>query len=157
MKQHTYQVRVDWTGNDGQGTKNYRSYRRDHTITSASKPAILGSSDPSFRGDPARYSPEDLFVAGLSACHMLWYLHLCSANQITVLDYQDDALGYMHETDDGSGAFVRVVLRPQVRLSSPDDQAKALALHHEAHRFCFLAKSVNFPVEIEARIVQDKG
>jgi organic hydroperoxide reductase OsmC/OhrA len=154
MKRHTYEIRVDWTGNDGQGTSTYRSYRRDHSITAAGKPVLNGSSDPSFRGDATRYSPEDLLVASLSACHMLWYLHLCSVNQISVLEYKDDALGYMDETENGSGAFVRVLLRPNVTIAQGGDPAKAHALHEEAHGFCFIAKSVNFPVEIEPKIVQ---
>jgi len=91
MKQHTYAVRVDWTGNSGEGTKTYRGYRRDHIIVSSGKHPIQGSSDPAFRGDAKRYNPEELLVASLSSCHMLWYLHLCSANQVTVVDYKDAA------------------------------------------------------------------
>lgn len=154
MKHHTYEVRVDWTGNDGQGTKTYKGYRRDHTIASQGKPQIPGSSDPSFRGDPSRYNPEELLVASLSACHMLWYLHLCSANKVTVVEYQDAASGVMEEAEDGSGRFVQVLLRPAVKISAGDDQAKALALHAEAHHLCFIARSVNFPVEIEPKIVE---
>jgi organic hydroperoxide reductase OsmC/OhrA len=153
MKQHTYELRVEWTGNDGQGTKTYKTYRRDHLIRAAGKPDVPGSSDPNFRGDAARYNPEELLVASLSACHMLWYLHLCAVNHITVLDYQDAASGVMEEAADGSGQFARVVLRPQVKISAGDDQAKALALHHDAHRLCFIARSVNFPVEAEPEIV----
>ena len=77
MKRHTYQTQVDWTGNTGEGTKTYQGYGRDHTITSDGKARIQGSSDPAFRGDATRYNPEELLVASLSACHMLWYLHLC--------------------------------------------------------------------------------
>jgi organic hydroperoxide reductase OsmC/OhrA len=157
MKQHHYAVRVDWTGNDGEGTKTYRSYRRDHVITAAGKPPLPASSDPSFRGDPKRYSPEDLLVAGLSSCHMLWYLHLCAVNHVTVLEYHDAAEGQMDEAEDGGGAFVRVVLRPVVKIAAGDDAAKARTLHEEAHRFCFLARSVNFPVEIEPAVVMSEG
>jgi organic hydroperoxide reductase OsmC/OhrA len=71
MKQHTYKVQVKWTGNAGKGTKTYKDYRRDHIIASEGKPQIQGSSDPSFRGDAARYNPEELLVASLSTCHML--------------------------------------------------------------------------------------
>jgi organic hydroperoxide reductase OsmC/OhrA len=78
MTQHHYQVRTEWTGNDGEGTKTYKSYRRDHVIRGQGKPEIPGSSDPNFRGDRARYNPEELLVASLSSCHMLWYLHLCA-------------------------------------------------------------------------------
>jgi organic hydroperoxide reductase OsmC/OhrA len=154
MKQHAYEVRVVWTGNDGQGTKTYKGYRRDHAISSAGKPPIDGSSDPAFRGDRARYNPEELLVASLSSCHMLWYLHLCAVNGVTVVDYQDAASGTMQETDDGSGAFTKVLLKPVVKISAGDDRAKALALHHEAHRLCFIANSVKFPVEVAPQIVE---
>src|ERR1700739_4738419 len=102
MKRHSYEVRTEWTGNDGQGTASYKAYRRDHIIAAPGKPSISGSSDPSFRGDPARYNTEDLLVASLSACHMLWYLHLCATNGISVLAYHDTALGVMEESADGS-------------------------------------------------------
>jgi organic hydroperoxide reductase OsmC/OhrA len=153
MKHHTYEVRVEWTGNDGEGTKTYQGYRRDHTIAGQGKPQIPGSSDPSFRGDRSRYNPEELLVASLSSCHMLWYLHLCSANHVTVLDYRDAASGVMEETEDGSGEFVRVVLKPTVKISGDMDRGKALALHGEAHRLCFIARSVKFPVETDAEII----
>ena len=157
MKQHTYHVAVKWTGNDGTGTSNYKSYRRDHTITCQGKAPIAASSDPSFRGDPTRYNPEELLVASLSSCHMLWYLHLCAVNKVTVLEYQDAAVGTMEERPDGSGAFTRVVLRPSVKVRAGDDSAKATSLHHEAHRMCFVANSVNFPVEVEAEIREDSS
>jgi organic hydroperoxide reductase OsmC/OhrA len=154
-KQHTYKIRVDWTGNDGAGTKTYKGYRRDHTIAAEGKPQIQGSSDPAFRGNAARYNPEELLVASLSACHMLWYLHVCSANQITVLDYQDAASGVMEESSDGSAKFVSVQLAPKIKISAGNDRAKALTLHDEAHRLCFIARSVNFPVEIAPEITSE--
>lgn len=150
MKTHTYDLEIVWTGNDGEGTRTYRSYRRDHEIRAAGRPVLAGSSDPAFRGDPTRYNPEQLLVAALSSCHLLWYLHLCAVNGIIVHDYRDDAQGEMAENANGSGQFVRVVLRPRVRISG--DGEKAHALHAEAHRYCFIARSVNFPVAIEPQI-----
>jgi len=154
MKRHNYEVQVDWTGNDGAGTKSYKSYRRDHTIASAGKPQIQASSDPGFRGDPARYNPEELLVASLSSCHMLWYLHLCAVNHVTVHEYRDVACGELQENEDGSGEFVRVVLRPGVKIAAGDDRAKALALHNQAHHLCFIARSVNFPVDVAPEIIE---
>jgi organic hydroperoxide reductase OsmC/OhrA len=152
VKQHSYDVQVQWTGNLGEGTKTYSSYRRDHAIICEGKPSIQGSSDPDFRGDGARYNPEELLVASLSSCHMLWYLHLCSVNQIAVLAYRDFACGTMQENDDGSGQFIEVTLKPLVKVCSADDSAKALALHDEAHRLCFISRSVNFVVSVEAGV-----
>jgi organic hydroperoxide reductase OsmC/OhrA len=152
MKHHTYQVEVNWTSNDGEGTSGYKRYRRDHVIAAAGKPEIAGSSDPAFRGDPSRYNPEELLVASLSCCHMLWYLHLCAVNHVTVVEYRDLPVGTMEERDDGSGAFVRVVLRPQVKVAASRDVVKANEFHSEAHRYCFIANSVNFPVEVVPEI-----
>ncbi|PTY08727.1 peroxiredoxin [Opitutaceae bacterium EW11] len=152
MKRHTYTAATVWTGNDGTGTQTYKSYRRDHTLSAPGRPELLASSDPAFRGDPARYNPEILLVASLSSCHMLWYLHLCSANGIVVQAYRDDPVGEMEEADNGSGKFVRVVLHPTVTIQPGGDVARAKALHEEAHRYCFIANSVNFPVETEPTV-----
>lgn len=152
MKEHSYAVRMTWTGNDGAGTKSYRSYRRDHVYSADGKPDIPGSSDPHFLGDGARYNPEELLIGSLSSCHMLWYLHLCAVNGVKVLAYQDDALGRMQENPDGSGQFVTVELRPKVKIAAGSDAKKAAELHDEVHELCFIARSVNFPVHTQATI-----
>jgi organic hydroperoxide reductase OsmC/OhrA len=151
--QHRYRVTTNWTGNLGTGTSDYRMYSRDHEIGGPTKSArILGSSDPHFRGDEARYNPEETLVASLSACHMLWLLHLCADAGITVTDYLDEAEGSMAEDADGSGQFTQVILRPQMTILEGDRQNEAHALHDKAHAMCFIARSVNFPVLHEARV-----
>jgi len=152
LARHEYKVQVAWSGNDGAGTRTYADYRRDHTISTAGKPVLPGSSDPAFRGDAARYNPEELLVASISACHMLWYLHLCADSGIAVTGYRDDASGVLALNPDGSGAFTEATLRPRVILSPESDRNRAQALHAEAHRYCFIASSVNFPIHIEAEI-----
>jgi|SRR5690606_17474251 len=145
-RQHDYSVQVTWTGNLGQGTRGYRAYARDHEISVPGKPTLPGSSDPAFRGDPGRYNPEELLIASLSACHMLWYLHLCADAGIVVLEYLDRASGAMRETPDGGGRFVEVVLQPSVLIEAGPEVSRAERLHEQAHRLCFIASSVNFPV-----------
>jgi len=146
---HSYAITVTWTGNTGTGTSGYREYQRSHEISASGKPAIAGSSDPAFRGDPTRWNPEELLVASLSTCHQLWYLHLCADAGIVIEAYVDEATGVMEESGDGGGQFVEVTLRPKVRLAPGSDQAKAHALHHDAHAKCFIARSMNFPVKCE--------
>jgi organic hydroperoxide reductase OsmC/OhrA len=147
--QHRYAVQVTWTGNLGQGTSSYRAYSRNHEISAAGKPTLPGSSDPAFRGDPARYNPEELLVSSLSTCHMLWYLHLCAEARILVLQYLDEASGVMAETSDGGGRFIDVVLKPRVVIAPGGDLERAERLHARAHHLCFIANSVNFPVRCE--------
>jgi organic hydroperoxide reductase OsmC/OhrA len=150
-REHKYHVTVRWTGNQGQGTASYRAYARDHEITAggSEKGVILGSSDPAFRGDPSRWNPEELFIAAVSACHKLWYLHLCATAGIIVTEYVDRASGVVVETADGSGHFTSVTLRPEIVLSRRLDFEKARALHEEAHQKCFIANSIKTPVTVE--------
>lgn len=156
-KQHYYPVQVVWTGNQGTGTASYRGYSRNHDIKVAGKQTLEGSSDPSFRGDPARWNPEELLVASLSACHKLWYLGLCAEAGIVVLAYEDNAHGAMLEQADGAGQFTSVVLRPKVVLAPDSDLEKARELHRVAHEKCFIARSVNFPVSHEPELSVSAG
>ncbi len=156
-KVHSYAVMIEWTGNTGSGTSGYTKYERTHVIKGPEKPQIPASSDPAFRGNPARYNPEELLVASLSSCHMLWYLHLCSDAGIVVSSYQDHAAGTMLETKDGGGRFTEVLLAPRVTVQKGADLALARQLHEKAHHLCFIANSVNFPVRCEPVILEADG
>jgi organic hydroperoxide reductase OsmC/OhrA len=150
-KRHTYDTVVTWTGNRGTGTSGYRDYARDHDLDAEGRATIAGSSEPAFRGDKTRWNPEQLTVAALSQCHMLWYLHLCADAGVVVTEYVDQAQGAMTHTDTG-GAFDEVVLRPTVTVESAAMVDDATRLHDDAHHACNIANSVNFVVRHEPTI-----
>jgi organic hydroperoxide reductase OsmC/OhrA len=152
-KEHNFKASVVWTGNTGEGTKTYSAFSRSHEISVTGKPVIFGSSDPIFRGDAERYNPEELLVASLSGCHLLWYLHLCSDAGVIVTNYTDEATGIMITNNDGNGPFTEVILRPQVSISRESNPNKASDLHKKAHELCFIANSVNFSVRVEPIII----
>jgi len=154
--EHNYQVSVQWTGNRGSGTSGYRDYSRDHVIASGSKPDIPGSSDAAFLGDAKRWNPEDMLAAAASACHKLWYLHLCSDAGIVVVDYRDDAEGTMLDSPQ-QGRFSQIVLRPRVVIQAGGNAELAQQLHHAAHEKCYIANSVNFPILCEPAIETRAG
>jgi organic hydroperoxide reductase OsmC/OhrA len=145
-KQHHYKATIQWTGNRGKGTSDYREYERSHTIAIENKPIILGSSDIAFRGDATKHNPEDLLLSSLSVCHMLWYLHLCADAGVIVVDYIDHATGTMVESPLGGGKFTEVTLNPIVTVKESNMEQKAMEVHTRAHECCFIANSVNFPV-----------
>lgn len=147
---HQYELSLRWTGNRGSGTSGYRDYDRTHEVHAPGKPVIAGSSDPAFRGEPDRWNPEELLVAALSQCHLLWYLHLAAVAGVVVTDYTDTPTGTMAEDSDGGGRFTEVVLRPVVTVAEASMCDRAAALHADAHAKCFIARSVNFPVRHEA-------
>ena len=152
-KTHHYTVAVKWTGNTGEGTKNYTAYQRSHTIVINNKVALAGSSDAAFEGDKNKHSPEDLFVSAIASCHMLWYLHLCSDAGIIVTAYEDAATGIMTETSNGGGRFTEVMLCPMVTVTNKLMAPQAEALHQKANELCFIANSCNFPIHHKAVIV----
>jgi len=156
-KTHTYRTTVAWTGDNGTGTSSYRSYERSYDLCTADKPVILGSSDPMFRGDRARWNPEELLVGAISACHQLWFLHLCSEAGISVLAYVDNAEGIMESKADGSSEFVKVMLRPQVTVPPHVTQALLDAIHLASHTKCVLAQSVRFTVDCEGTLLYPEG
>lgn len=150
-KTHDFTAQIVWTGDRGEGTKHYRGYDRTWRIATPGKAPIECSNDPMLGGDPSKPNPEDLLIASLSACHMLWYLHLASNAGIVVKGYEDTPLGVGETGSRGEGRFVRAVLRPKIRVVRGADLVKADAIHHDVHNFCFIARSVNFPVSYEAR------
>lgn len=146
MTTHSYKLQITWTGNRGEGTATYKGYDRNHTVSAGDKPVIPGSSDPAFRGDPSRYNPEELLVAALSACHMLWYLHLCTTAGVIVMEYADEATGTMAETANGGGHFTEVTLHPVITVKDKSMIETADTLHAKANELCYIASSCNFPV-----------
>jgi organic hydroperoxide reductase OsmC/OhrA len=150
-KQHDYTTRIEWTGNRGEGTQTYRGYDRTWDVSTPGKPVIHCSNDPLLGGDPALPNPEDLLLASLSACHMLWYLHLASVAGIVVLSYSDEPVGIGETSPNGAGRFLSATLKPHIVVRAGADLEEADAIHHRIHEYCFIARSVNFPVSYEAR------
>jgi organic hydroperoxide reductase OsmC/OhrA len=155
MKTHHYSLTVNWTGNKGEGTNGYKSYERSHEIIIEGKEIIKGSSDHAFLGDKTRHNPEELLLASISSCHMLWYLHLCSDAGIIVTNYIDNAKGIMEETADGGGKFTSVILYPIITLKDISQKEMANELHEKANELCFIANSLNFKVGHEASFITE--
>ncbi|MHA7264562.1 OsmC family protein [Arthrobacter sp. TMN-37] len=149
LSEHTYNVSVRWTGNLGTGTSGYREYSRENEVTAAGPPLLPGTADPTFHGQKDRWNPEQLLLAALSQCHLLSFLHVAVKAGVVVNTYDDDAEGLMRLNRDGTGEFTRVVLRPRVTVASPEGLEKAAELHAQAAATCFIARSVNFPVDHE--------
>ncbi len=152
MTDHHYPLDLTWQGNRGTGTSGYRDYGRDVLVRAAGKPDLLGSADPTFRGDAARWNPEELLVAALSQCHLLSYLHSAVNHGVLVVGYDDSPIGTMSQVGQG-GRFASVVLRPVVTITDPAQRELAREIHHEASENCFIAASVSFPVTHEPQIL----
>lgn len=151
-REHTYEARLVWEGNTEGGTTDYASYGREYRLLFEGKPDLVGSADPTFRGDPKIHNPEELFLAAISACHMLTYLALCAQGGVEVLAYEDSPTGRMSLTAEGGGRFEEVVLRPHVTISDVTGADTARRLHEKAHRLCFIASSCNFPIRQESTV-----
>lgn len=152
-KDHHYEVEVKWTGNAGDGTRTYNGYERSHEIKVNNKPSLSCSSDPAFRGDRSKYNPEELLLASISSCHMLWYLHLCADAGIVVTEYTDHATGTLSLHANGGGRFTAVILHPRAKVKAADMIEKAMALHEKANQMCFIANSLNFEIIHQPEVI----
>lgn len=148
-RQHNYQIHIQWTGNKGTGTSAYDAYARNYTLTAPNKAPLAASADTVFRGESDKYNPEEMLVAALSSCHMLWFLHLCANAGIQVMAYEDQARGILQEVEAGGGHFAEVCLYPNVRILDKNQIDRTHKLHDEAHKKCFIANSCNFPIYIK--------
>ena len=144
---HRYDLKLDWCGDH---TRTYDGYTREHVVRIHNKPDLIVTADPIFRGVSDLHNPEDLLLAALSGCHLLTYLALCARARINVRSYHDRAEGILLLTKDGGGHFTEVVLRPQVLVEQEGMLDKARHFHGEVHKYCFIARSVNFPVRCKA-------
>jgi len=158
MANHDYTARIVWTGNRGQGTASYRGYDRTWNVETPGKPVINCSNDPLLGGDPTLHNPEDMLIAALSACHMLWFLHLASDAGIVVEGYEDNPLAVGESLPSGAGRFLSATLRPHITLAPGSDPEAADSIHSRIHEVCFIARSVSFPVSYAASYtVRDEG
>ena len=142
MSSHSFSITNTWTGNTGSGTASYDSYERSHEFGSPGKPSIPGSASPAYKGDADRYNPEEMLLGAVSACHMLWYLHLCAEAGVVVSSYTDKVSGELNMNADGSGEFDSITLGPAVEVSPNSDLDLAHSLHNDAGRMCFIARSL---------------
>ncbi len=145
--EHQYQLQTNWKGNTGQGTSSYTQYERSFETIIPNKQTILGSSDEAFRGDNKKHNPEELLLAALSSCHMLWFLHICATEKIVIEAYTDKAVGTMVTDNTGAGRFTNAVLNITIKVAGNIDIDKINGLHTQANKLCFIAQSVNFSVE----------
>ena len=150
----TCTTRLRWQRGDQAFTD--RRYSRAHRLQFDGGIELACSSSPAVvplpYSDAAAVDPEEMFVAALSSCHMLWFLDLACRAGWCVDDYDDEAEGWLGKDADGRVAMTRVTLRPRVGFSGGAPTADALqALHRQAHAACFIANSVRSELRCEPR------
>jgi organic hydroperoxide reductase OsmC/OhrA len=150
-REHHYRLALTWTGSGVAATTSYAAYSREFLVEVEGKSPLRGSADPLFRGDPTLHNPEEMLIAALSGCHMLSFLALAARSGLAVVAYADSSEGTM-VFEGGGGRFTRVTLHPRVTLAPGGDPSLVHALHEQAHAACFIANSVNFPVEVDGLV-----
>lgn len=152
---HQYTARLVWERGDQPFTDN--KYSRRHVLRFDGGLEVPGSSSPLVvplpYSDPQAVDPEEMFVASLSSCHMLWFLSIAVRSGFTVDRYEDDAVGVMTANERRKFYVSRVTLRPHVTFAGPRQPTAAELnhMHHEAHEECFIANSVKTEVVVEVR------
>lgn len=144
-----FKVQAKWSAKDA---IDVSVNGKTHQIFIDEKEPLTISAAKTFKGDSTKHNPEDLLLSALSSCHMMSYFYVCAQNGIELIDYSDDAIGILELKPDGSGAFSSVELHPVVTVSKKEMIDKALELHKDANKLCFIANSCNFPIQHSAII-----
>ena len=146
MSEH--KITLTWKKGDAPFT--YDAYPRNHRVIFKEDEAVTFSAASAYKGDPTKGDPEDMLVAALSSCHMLTFLAVAARKKLTVLSYDDDAVGFL-EKEGGKLWITRTVLRPKITFETAPDAATLAEMHHLAHEQCFIASSVKTEVTVEPR------
>ena len=155
-----YTAIIEWQ----RGEQDFLSnrYSRKHTLRFDGGAELPGSSSPSVvplpMSDASAVDPEEMFVASLSSCHMLWFLSIAAARTFCVDSYVDNASGIMARNADGKMAMTVVTLKPHVVFSGdPQPTVDQIhAVHHKAHAECFIANSVKTEVLCEPQLSEHR-
>lgn len=141
---------IIWTANPQEDFLRGK-YSRVHEIRFDGGAVISGSASPSVVrapfADEAAIDPEEMFVASISSCHMLWFLDFARRAGVLVRLYRDAAGGVMAKNAEGKIAVTSVTLRPYVECDATPETLEEL--HHKAHEACFIANSVTSDVRVE--------
>jgi organic hydroperoxide reductase OsmC/OhrA len=152
-----YSAQLAWQRQPQEAFTDNR-YSRRHSLRFDGGAEVAGSSAvssvPLPHSDPTAVDPEEMFIASLSSCHLLWFLSLAAKAGFVVDRYEDAAVGTLAKDARGRVSMTVVTLRPQVRFSgarlpTPDEHE---ALHHDAHARCYIANSVLTEVRCEPRL-----
>jgi organic hydroperoxide reductase OsmC/OhrA len=149
-----YRATVEW---QLAGEFNYASYSRAHAIDFGHGIQLPGNAGQGNVPKTVQWTPgadpEQQFVASLSTCHMLWFLHIAHDAKFVVQHYRDEAFGVLAKNAEGRLAMTQVTLRPVVTFTGAKPTAEQFTrLHHETHERCFIANSVKTEVIVEPRI-----
>lgn len=152
-REHRYDVVCSWKGSTGAG---YEHYSRAHDMSAPPAQTSLAlSSDPAFRGDPARLNPEQLLVMAAASCQMLSFLAIAARKRMDVVDYEDRAEGFMPE-DDKPVRITRILLRPRITVKGGVDREAVEKMVELAHQQCFIANTLKSDIQIQPEIVIQK-
>lgn len=148
MSKHIATLR--WSQDEGDHFSLGR-YTRVHEIVFDGGTTVMGSPSPTIVrepfSNPVGVDPEEMFVASIASCHMLWFLDFARRAKVEILSYEDNAEGLLEKTADGRTWITKVTLRPKVEISG--DAGDLDAIHHQAHEACFIANSVKTEITVE--------
>ncbi|ADP78133.1 OsmC family protein [Pseudofrankia inefficax] len=143
---HSYSVTCEWSGSTGVGYDRYSRAHVGHAPPAAT--AVRLSSDPAFRGDPSLLNPEQLVVLAAASCQLLAFLAIAARARVDVRDYQDTGSAVMTEDGRGGGAITEITLRPRITVVTDATEERLRRLAQLAHEQCFIAASLNCPVNV---------
>jgi len=146
-----YTSHLVWQGSTASG---YRAYSREHRVVARPATSELRlSADAQFRGDPTLLNPEQLVVMAASSCQLLSFLAVAARAGIDVVDYEDEATGFMTADGDGRLSLTTIDLSAVITVAPGTDAGAVRRMVDEAHEECYIANSLRAKVRVDAEVV----
>jgi organic hydroperoxide reductase OsmC/OhrA len=104
--------------------------------------------------DPARWSPEHLFLSALASCMMLSFLAHAEHADIDVEEYTSAIEGTIRRrADDSRYAFTAIHVRPRIVVGRGQLET-ARALRAKAERDCFISASTRAEIVVDWELAE---
>jgi len=147
-----YTATLSWFRDDAAFSDG--KYSRAHEISFDGGVTMPASASPHIVRAPLSredaVDPEEMFVASLASCHMLFFLDFARRAGFVIDAYNDQAEGVMGADERGRMSITQVRLNPVVIWSGDKQPApeEIRELHHKSHEACFIANSFRGDVAI---------
>jgi organic hydroperoxide reductase OsmC/OhrA len=113
--------------------------------------AIHFTSPPAFGGLDGRWTPEDLLLCAVASCFTTTFQTLAENSKFDYTDLQVEADGDIRKADVGYN-FTEVIIRANLTIAHPEEQARAIKLLHKAEGLCLVSRALSVKKGFEPRV-----
>jgi len=115
--------------------------------------AIHFTSPPAFGGLEGRWTPEDLLLCALAGCYTTTFQAVAESSKLEYTDLQVEVEAMIRRAETGY-AFSEVLVRANLMLPQPEEEARAVRLLQKAEGLCLVSRALAVKPTFELHVQQ---